>query len=243
MSLVVANWKMHKTAPEVEEFCRRFPEEIAGLSGVDIVLAPAFPFLSAARDPEARWSVAGQNCSAEPSGAFTGEVSAGMLASAGCAYVLVGHSERRRYFGEEDVVLGFKVERARQAGLVPIFCVGETLHERDAGLTDEVLDRQLSALDEDLLEAPLVVAYEPVWAIGTGHNATPEQAGEALARICRRLSKRSDLRTIYGGSVTPENAEFLIEQRRIEGFLVGGSSLDPQSFAVICRRSTRRAPA
>ena len=233
--LFVANWKMNKTREEALEFRESFSGRAAAVGDAELVIAPPFPFLIELVDSGGRWSTAGQNCSAEPAGAFTGEVSAAMLASCGCRYVILGHSERRRYFGESELLLGFKLERAREAGLVPIFCVGETLHERREGLTREVLVRHLEALESDPPRLPLVVAYEPVWAIGTGQNASPEEAGEAIAEIRRMLSARGDLRVLYGGSDSPANAAVLLRQPGIDGFLVGGASLDAASFCSICQ--------
>ena len=234
-SLFVANWKMNKTRPEALQFRETLSSNAASLDEAELVVAPPFPFLIELFDSEGRWSTAGQNCSAEAAGAFTGEVSAAMLASCGCRYVILGHSERRRYFGESEPVLGFKLERARQAGLVPIFCVGETLHERREGLTREVLVRHLEALENDPSDLPLVVAYEPVWAIGTGQNASPEQAAGAIGEIRSMLSGRSQLRVLYGGSVSAENAGSLLRQAGIDGFLIGGASLDAKSFCSICQ--------
>ena len=233
---VVANWKMNKTRPEAiacrDAFGRRLDERPPA---AEIALAPPYPFFADVADPRGRWSVAGQNCAAEPSGAYTGEVSAAMLASCGCRYVILGHSERRKYFGEKETVLAAKLERAREAGLVPIFCVGETLAEREAGLTTEVLRRQAEALERDPREAALVVAYEPVWAIGTGRNASPEQAEETIDALRKIIGPRGPLRILYGGSVTPENAAALAARPGIDGFLVGGASLDPTGFSEICR--------
>ncbi len=233
--LVVANWKMNKTRGEAIA-CR---DALAGLldkrTGVEVAVAPPFPFLSDLADPENRWALAAQNCSSEASGAFTGEVSAAMLASCGCRYVILGHSERRKYFGEAETTLAAKLARARDAGLVPIFCVGETLAQREAGLTEEILRRQVEALERDPGGAPLVAAYEPVWAIGTGKNATPEQAEETIGRLRELLGSRASLRVLYGGSVTPGNAAELAARPGISGFLVGGASLDPTGFSEICR--------
>ena len=233
--LFVANWKMNKTREEALLFRESLSGRASDLVDVEAAIAPSFPFLIELADPEGRWSIAGQNCSAERVGAFTGEVSAAMLASCGCRYVILGHSERRRYFGESEVLLAFKVERAREAGLVPIFCVGETLQERRDGLTREVLVRHLESLEHDPPDLPLVVAYEPVWAIGTGQNATPEQAGDSIAEIRSMLSNREQLRVLYGGSVSPENSAILLRQPGIDGFLIGGASLDPATFCSICQ--------
>ncbi len=225
---------MNKTRAEALEFREALSGRAAELGGVEVAIAPAFPFLLELVDSRGRWSTAGQNCSAEAAGAFTGEVSASMLASCGCRYVILGHSERRRDFGESEPLLASKLARARDAGLVPVFCVGETQRERGEGLTREVLVRHLEALRNDPPRLPLVVAYEPVWAIGTGQNATPEQAGESIAEIRRLLPGRAELRVLYGGSVTPGNSANLLRQPGIDGFLIGGASLDAVSFCSIC---------
>ncbi|HWC65895.1 MAG TPA: triose-phosphate isomerase [Thermoanaerobaculia bacterium] len=235
MRLVVANWKMNKTRPEAVACRDDLAGRIGGLRETEVSIAPPFPFLADLADPRGRWSTAGQNCSSERAGAYTGEVSAAMLASCGCRYVIIGHSERRKYFGEKETTLAAKVERAREAGLVPIFCVGETLAEREAGLTEEVLRRQVEGLERDPAAASLVAAYEPVWAIGTGRNATPDQAEETIGYLRGLLGTRADLRILYGGSVTPENAANLASRKQIDGFLVGGASLDPSGFSEICR--------
>jgi triosephosphate isomerase (TIM) len=233
--LFVANWKMNKTREEALEFRQALSVRAGDFRDVELAIAPPFPFLIELADRKERWSIAGQNCAAERRGAFTGEVSAAMLASCGCRYVILGHSERRKYFGESEVVLGFKVERLREADLVPIYCVGETLQERREGLTREVLARHLEALDNDPPELPIVVAYEPVWAIGTGQNATPEQARETMGEIRNMLAGRKRLRVLYGGSVSAVNSASLLRQPGIDGFLVGGASLDPASFCSICQ--------
>jgi triosephosphate isomerase len=232
--LIVANWKMNKTRAEALEFRDTFVPE-AALRDVEIAIAPAYPFLTDLVSPEGHWSLAGQDCSAEPRGAFTGEVSAEMLASCGCRYVIVGHSERRKHFHESGAMLAAKLRRAREAGLVPIFCIGETLEERREGLTQEVLRRQIESTEGHPDTAPLVVAYEPVWAIGTGQNATPEQAEGSIADIRALFPGRPDLMVLYGGSVTADNAGELASRKGISGFLVGGASLDRIGFARICR--------
>jgi triosephosphate isomerase len=231
MKLVIANWKMNKTLPEVRAFVETFSREIESVKNVTVGIAAPFPFLAAARDPQERWWVVGQDCSAEKSGAFTGEVSADMLASERCRAVLIGHSERRRHFGEGEEILAKKLTRAAEALLQPVLCVGETLAEREAGKTEAVLRRQLS-----IFSGAGAVAYEPVWAIGTGRNATPEEAEETMAFIARELSGKLDAPPIlYGGSVTPDNAAGLVRCRSFAGFLVGGASLDPHTFSAICR--------
>jgi len=234
MRLVVANWKMNKTRTEAIAFRDRFSPEAQRITGVEIAIAPPFPFLTDLEPSGRRWTLSGQDCSAQASGAYTGEVSAAMLASCGCRYVILGHSERRRNFAEGETQLAPKIARAREAGLTPIFCVGETLAEREDGLTNEVLRRQTEALERDPGERPLVVAYEPVWAIGTGRNASPEQAEETIGHLRTLLGGRSDLRVLYGGSVTSDNAGALARRRGIDGFLVGGASLDFAAFAAIC---------
>ncbi len=235
--LAVANWKMNKTREEVLAFRHALAGLTGSFPGVEVSIAPAFPFLKDAADPHGRWSVTAQDCSARKPGAFTGEVSAAMIASAGCRYVIVGHSERRRHFGEKEAVLREKIARVREAGLVPLYCLGETLEEREGGSTWKVLESQMEALRGDPAEEPLVVAYEPVWAIGTGRNATPEEAGEAARFLRGLLSGRRDVRLLYGGSVTAENSASLAGQEGISGFLVGGASLDPEQFARICRHA------
>jgi len=236
VKLFVANWKMHKTRGEARAFAEELGREIgAGLGGAELVLAPPFTALEAARDSAGRWALGGQNVAAEAEGAFTGEVSAAMLADAGCRYAIVGHSERRRLFHEDGPVLRRKLARCREAGLTPIYCVGETAEERDADLTDVTLVRQLDALEGDPASRPLVVAYEPVWAIGAGRPATAEDCGNACVHIAEILSDRRDLRLLYGGSVTKDNAAELLGARRNDGFLIGGASLSAASFAAIAR--------
>jgi triosephosphate isomerase len=234
MNLFVANWKMNMRRGEAAAYAR----ELGGIlgerdPGVELVLAPPYTALDAASDPRQRWTIAGQNVASEPEGAYTGEVSARMLADAGCRYVLVGHSERRRFFGEDGAVLARKLARVREAGLTPIYCLGETEAEREEGLTATTLVAQTETLAGDPGDAPLVVAYEPVWAIGTGRAATSEDARSARIHLADLLSGRRDLRILYGGSVTPENARTLLEEARVDGFLVGGASLRASTFAAI----------
>jgi triosephosphate isomerase len=236
MNLFVANWKMHKTRSEA----RAFADELSASLGpsaprVELVVAPPLTALDAVRDAQKppRWSLAAQNVAAQPEGAFTGEVSARMLANAGCRYVIVGHSERRRLFDEDDVLLKHKLGRVREAGLVPIYCLGETEQERVMNLTAAAFIRQADALAGDPPDAPLVVAYEPVWAIGTGNAATPEDAAAARAHLADLLSARRDVRILYGGSVTPDNAASILERSGMDGFLIGGASLKAASFTAI----------
>jgi triosephosphate isomerase len=241
--LVAANWKMHKTVAETEAFLDRFLGVIERLAPVELFICPPFPSLAAAveRCRRSRVRVAAQNMHAEPQGAFTGEVSAPMLTELGVDGVILGHSERRAMFGEADEALAHKVPAALDAGLTPILCIGETESERDGGQTEDVLARQaeadLARVEDDRL-AEVVIAYEPVWAIGTGRNATPEQAAEAIEFIRSLIGARDDragetIRILYGGSVKPDNAGDLLAAETIDGALVGGASLDPDQFAAI----------
>jgi triosephosphate isomerase len=234
MRLFVANWKMHKTRGQARAFARDLAATIGDRPlSVELVIAPPLTALDAVADPDGRWSLAAQNVAAEAAGAMTGEVSARMLADAGCRYVIVGHSERRRLFGEDGPLLARKLARAREENLTPIYCLGESEEERSRGLTALVLERQAQVLAQDPVSAPLVVAYEPIWAIGTGRAATPEDAAAARARLGKLLSNRQSLRLLYGGSVTPENAGQLLQASGMNGFLIGGASLEPSSFARI----------
>lgn len=249
--LLAANWKMHKSQAEVRAFIREFAPLVAKLSNVEVVIAPTFTGISAAVDAlkdstGSKISIAGQNLYFERQGAFTGEISGEMLKDAGASHVIIGHSERRRLFGDTDEAVNKKLRAAITAGLAPIVCVGETLAEREAGNTLAVLDRQvktgLDGLSGDELAA-LVIAYEPVWAIGTGKNATSAEAGEAHAHIRGRLRQwfggapADKCRILYGGSVKPENIRELIGLPDVDGALVGGASLEVRSFGEIVARS------
>ena len=242
--LIAANWKMHKTPDQAREFLRAFLPLVHGHTRDEIVVCPPFICVPAtveiARGSQVQ--VGGQNLHWEKEGAYTGEVSAGMLLAAGCTHVIIGHSERRQYFGETDDTVNHKLKAALAAGLVPIVCVGEVLQEREAGLTEDVLRRQCLRAFSGLSgqkAAPLVVAYEPVWAIGTGKTATPQIAAQAHEVIRNEAGKAfgkdmaEKLRILYGGSVKPENAKALMSEAEIDGALVGGASLDPKSFAAI----------
>jgi triosephosphate isomerase len=231
--LFVANWKMHKTRAEARAYAEELGAKWVPASDREIVIAPSFTLLDAARDPKNRWGLACQNVAAEDSGAFTGEVSARMAADAGCTYAIVGHSERRRLFGEDSSLLARKLARCREAGLTPIYCVGESAEERDARKMAEVLSRQLATLNGDPAAEPLVVAYEPVWAIGSGRAASPADCHSACADIERVLSARPRLRILYGGSVSSANAAALLGQESVSGFLIGGSSLSAADFVSI----------
>ena len=242
--LAAANWKMFKTIAEAVAYLREFTPLIAGIDDVEVVVAPPFTAVSAAAEAArgSRIGIAGQDLYWEAEGAFTGEVSAGMLREAGARYVVIGHSERRTKFGETDDHVNRKVKAAMAGGLTPIVCVGETLEQRERGETLVVLDRQvrggLDGLSANAVAA-LAVAYEPVWAIGTGRTATAAQAQAAHAHIRTRLRERfgaeaGDLcRILYGGSVKPANTRELVGQADVDGALVGGASLDPKAFAEI----------
>jgi triosephosphate isomerase (TIM) len=242
--LVAANWKMHKTRAEAVQFLDAFLPRVAELEGVDLVVCPPFTAVAttAERCDGSPVRVAAQNMHQEAEGAFTGEVSAGMLLEAGAWGTVLGHSERRQLFGETDEALSAKVPAALRAGLVPILCVGETEEQRDAGETQAVLRRQVEADLSDVSAEELgnvVIAYEPVWAIGTGRTATVEQAREAIDLIrelvgTRDASASERVRILYGGSVKPANADELLEPETIDGALVGGASLDPDDFFAIC---------
>jgi triosephosphate isomerase len=234
--LFVANWKMHKTRAQAKAYAEELGARIGdGIAGRELVVAPSFTALEEARDARGRWSLACQNVASEREGAFTGEVSARMAADAGCRYAIVGHSERRLLFGEGGPALAKKLARCREVGVTPIYCIGETAEQRDAGLTASILIGQIEALEGDPETFPLVVAYEPVWAIGTGRPATAQDAASARVHIAELLPGRSQLRILYGGSVTPENAGPLLSQSGVDGFLVGGASLSAAEFEAIAR--------
>ena len=246
--LVVANWKMHKTAHDAVVFVREISALIRGIDQIDVVVAPPFTALSAAAEAARTTSigVAAQDVFFEREGAFTGEVSSLMVKHAGATMVIVGHSERRRLFGETDEWVNRKTRAVMDAELTPIVCIGETLEERDGGQTLTVLDRQLRGGFAELTGdqvASLVIAYEPVWAIGTGRNATPIEAGEAHRHIRARLSEwfgaqaADRCRILYGGSVKPDNIRDLAALPDVDGALVGGASLDAGSFAGIVRNA------
>jgi triosephosphate isomerase len=224
--LIAGNWKMYKWPSQTIEFCRAFNPP----PDVDIVVCP--PYTSLREAVESGLTTYAQNVHWEREGAFTGEISAPMLLELGVAGSLVGHSERRRYFGETDETTARRVSGALEAGLGVIACVGETGEERERGETETVLRRQLSVLSA---HERLVVAYEPVWAIGTGKTATPEMAQEAHAFVKTLL----DVPVLYGGSVKPENAEELLAQPDVDGALVGGASLEVDTFMAICETAAR----
>jgi triosephosphate isomerase (TIM) len=235
MNLFVANWKMNMTRGEARLYAFKLGELLGDrVLSVELVIAPPFTALHEAKDAfDRRWSLAAQNVASEFEGAYTGEVSARMLADAGCRYVIVGHSERRRLFAETGPVLARKLACAREAGLTPIYCVGETREEREEGLTEATLSAQVETLAADPADAPLVVAYEPVWAIGAGRAATARDVGAARLQLAELLSERRDIRILYGGSVTAENARELLEACGMDGFLIGGASLKASTFVRI----------
>jgi triosephosphate isomerase len=246
--VLAANWKMFKTTHETLAYVRELGVLTRDVSGVEIVVAPPFTSLATAAEAARNTPVgiAAQNLYFEGEGAFTGEISAGMIKDAGAGYVIIGHSERRRLFGETDASVNRKVRAAIAAELTPIVCVGETLEEREGGRMPAVLDRQvkdgLDGLTADQVAA-LIIAYEPVWAIGTGKNATPAEADEAHRHIRTRLGgwfgagAAEACRIQYGGSVKPDNIKALIGLPDVDGALVGGASLDVQSFFQIVSRS------
>jgi len=241
--LIAGNWKMYKTVSEAEEYIQALLPRVSGASGVDVGVCPGFLAVQAMVD-STRGSpvqVYAQNMHHAAEGAFTGEVSPAMLAETGCFGVILGHSERRQMFGETDRALQLKVPAALEAGLVPILCVGETEDEREAGDTERKLRHQVQ---EDLARVPVerlgdvVIAYEPIWAIGTGRVATPEQAQEAIAFVRALVADRdrdaaTRTRVLYGGSVKADNAAELLALEDVDGALVGGASLDADSFAAI----------
>ena len=242
--LIAGNWKMHKGPEEAARFCRELRDQLEWVDGVDVAVCPPFPSLSAAVQALAGTdiAVAAQNVHWEVEGAFTGEVSGAMLRDVGCTFVLAGHSERRQYHAESDDRVALKFLAAQTAGLVPILCVGETLAERDSGSTEHVIERQIDAVVKRVgIDAfsTSVLAYEPVWAIGTGRTATPEQAQAVHQFIRDKLSGldgtiAGSLRILYGGSVKASNAAELFGQPDVDGGLIGGASLVAADFLAIC---------
>jgi triosephosphate isomerase len=249
---IAGNWKMYKTVAEAVKYVKELRGLVKDVDGIEIVVAPPFTALCAAAEAVRNTNVgiAGQDLHWEREGACTGEVSGVMLREAGAEYAIIGHSERRTLFGESDATVNRKVAAAFAAGLCPIVCIGETLDQRERQETFDVLDRQirqgLDGLTSDQI-SQLVIAYEPVWAIGTGRNATPAQAGEAHGHIRKRLRQwfgpeAAELsHVIYGGSVKPDNIKDLISQPDVDGALVGGASLDVRSFLEIVTRCRQAA--
>jgi triosephosphate isomerase len=241
--ILAANWKMHKTCPEARAFTDAFLPLVADTGAVDVVIAPPFTSLATLGQAVAGSNVrlAAQNVNPEEKGAFTGEIAPGMLLDLGCSYTIVGHSERRALYGESDAFIADKAAALLAQGIRPIVCVGETLEDREANRTFDVVGGQLSGslekVPQDRAEE-VVIAYEPVWAIGTGRTATPEMAQEVHAFVREQLGKHfgaaaDAMRIQYGGSVKPDNVDQLMAQTDIDGALVGGASLDPEAFARI----------
>ena len=244
--LIAANWKMFKNPAQTEEFFSAFLPQVFEHTRDEIVVCPPYVDLQAALKAVegSQLAIGAQDCYWKDEGAFTGEISPTMLVAIGCTHVIIGHSERRQFCGETDDTVNFKLKAALEHGLTPIVCVGEVLEEREAGLTEDVLRRQCVRAFHAISgkkAAKLVVAYEPVWAIGTGKTATPQMAADAHVLIRGEAAKAfgedfaAGLRILYGGSVKPENAKALMSEEEIDGALVGGASLDPRSFAAIVK--------
>jgi triosephosphate isomerase len=242
--IIAGNWKMNKTTVEARELVSKLIPLIAGVKERDIVLAPPFTALQSVAVVIKGTGIAlsAQNLHWEDKGAFTGEISAEMLLDLGCKYVIIGHSERRQFFSESDETVNKKLRQALNKGLLPIVCVGETLKEREAGKANDVIERQVTGALKSVTAAEMqkvTIAYEPVWAIGTGKTATPDQANEIHSFIRKKgeiaygKEIASALRIQYGGSVTPENVSTLMAMPDIDGALVGGASLKPESFAAL----------
>jgi len=242
--IIAGNWKMNKTTSEARDLASKLISLVAGVKDRDIVLAPTFTALSTVAEAikGTNMALSAQNLFWEDKGAFTGEISAEMLLDLGCKYVIIGHSERRQFFGETDETVNKKVRQALNKGLLPIVCVGELLSEREAGKANDVIERQVVGALKGVIAAEMqkiVVAYEPVWAIGTGKTATPDQANEIHAFIRQKIKSlysaevADALRIQYGGSVTPDNVSQLMAKPDIDGALVGGASLKPESFAAL----------
>jgi triosephosphate isomerase len=245
--IVAGNWKCHKTSVEAVELIDQLKLQLKGVAGVDVLVCPSFTALSAAAGAlkGSTIGLGAQDLFWEPQGAFTGEVSAPMLVEVGCRFVIIGHSERRQFFGETDQTVNKKLLAALAHGLTPIVCVGETLQEREQGKTFDVVGRQLGVGLASLTAEQarrIVLAYEPVWAIGTGKTATPQQAQEVHAFIRQRLHglQAADVRIQYGGSVNAANAAELLGQPDIDGALVGGASLKPADFAAIVKAAAQQ---
>jgi triosephosphate isomerase (TIM) len=244
--VIAGNWKMYKNPTQTQAFFRDFSPLVAGHTHDEIVICPPYTDIYVAIEAAKGTgiSIGAQDLHWEKEGAYTGEICPSMLMDMGCTHVIIGHSERRQYFGETDDVVNFKLKAALEAGLTPIVCVGEVLQEREAGLTEDILRRQcvraFSAISA-AKAAKLIVAYEPVWAIGTGKTATPQMASDAHVIVRAEAAKAfgqefsNNLRILYGGSVKPDNAKALMSEQEIDGALVGGASLDPKSFAAIVK--------
>ncbi len=244
--IIAANWKMHKTIAEAIDFITRLKREVFEMDDVDIVVCPSFTALAEVSEllGESNVQLGGQDIYWEEKGAFTGQVSPGQLKDAGCSHVIIGHSERRQFFGETNATVCKKIKAALTVGLTPIFCVGEMLAEREANTTEAVVGKQFAEGLEGISRPDfekIVIAYEPVWAIGTGRNATPQQAQD-VHHFIRKLAQEkygqdaaAGLRIQYGGSVKPANIAELMAQEDLDGALVGGSSLEVDSFVQLLK--------
>jgi len=246
MPFIAGNWKMNKTVEEAIDLVRQLKASISNVTGVEVAVAPPFTaFYAVSQELKGSFiRLAAQNVFYEEKGAFTGEVSPIMLKEIGCQYVIIGHSERRQFFGETDETVNRKIKAGLAQGLKPIFCIGETLKEREEGKTFSVIERQIQSGLRGITEGEMrsiVIAYEPVWAIGTGKTATPQQAEEVHRFIREKLERlytreiAEEVRIQYGGSVTPENIKGLMGQENIDGALVGGASLKSETFSKIVR--------
>ncbi len=242
--LIAGNWKMHKTIPESLELVRKLSHSVKNITALDILVCPPFTALTSVYEAikETNIKLGAQNLFWEDAGAYTGEISPVMLKDVGCEYVIIGHSERREYFGETDETVNKRIKAALKHNLKPIVCVGEKLEQREQGITEKVLETQILGGLKDLSESEIqqiTIAYEPVWAIGTGKTATPEIANSAQKFIRDKIAEifntqiAEKTRILYGGSVKPENAKDLLSQEHIDGALVGGASLDAEKFAKI----------
>jgi triosephosphate isomerase (TIM) len=233
--IIAGNWKMYKTQAETLDFLRNFLGQLSETpDGREVILCAPFTALSALSKSlhGARVKVGAQNIHWEVEGAYTGEISGDMLRELGVRYVIVGHSERRQYFADTDETVNLRLQQAQRCGLIPILCVGETKHQRDAGETEAVITTQIEKGLVDVDQNNLVIAYEPIWAIGTGETCEAEEANRVIGEI-RKLLKNPDVTIQYGGSVKPGNVDELMAQPEIDGALVGGASLEPDNFARI----------
>ena len=248
--MIAGNWKMYKDVKQAVELTNEIKRDVYDITNVDVEVCPPFVDLVEVSDMvvESNVNLGAQNCYWEDEGAYTGEVSVPMIKSTGCKYVIIGHSERRKLFSETDETINKKIKAAIDGGLIPIFCVGETLEERESGKTIDVVKKQvtdgLKGFDEKYIDS-LIIAYEPVWAIGTGKTASPEQAQEVHAMIRTLLSElysdtlSGSKRILYGGSVKPDNVEELMKEEDIDGGLIGGASLKAESFADIIKATSK----
>ncbi|MCD5405078.1 MAG: triose-phosphate isomerase [Desulfotomaculum sp.] len=246
-TVIAGNWKMNKTIKQAVEYIEELKSRVSDVDDVEIVVFPPFTALleMCIATDKTNISIGAQNLHWEKSGAFTGEISAEMLREVGCGYVIIGHSERRQYFGETDESVNKKIKAALKHGLIPVVCVGETLPQREEGLTEQIVEAQVKRAVDGIAQddiAKLIVAYEPVWAIGTGKNASSDDAQQVIANIRDVLKsiagdKADSIRILYGGSVKPDNIGGFIKEQDIDGALVGGASLNPLDFSEIITRS------